>query len=601
MSVFSFDHDHGIPARDLVDLLGGKGAGLAEMRRGLGINVPPGFTLALDLSREYRTSGWPTGLEVELDRHLLELGTAMGRLFGDPDDPLLVAVRSGAPVSMPGMLDTVLNLGLNEQTVEGLARTSGDEAFAWDSYRRFLTMYATTVMGAEARDLPAAPSAVGNTLRDHVASLRDAIAAAAGRSVPEDPRQQLREAVEAVFRSWDCDRARAYREKEGLPDDSGTAVNVQAMVFGNRGHRSGTGVVFTRDPSSGAAAPFGDYLPRAQGEDVVAGTAHTLPIASLADELPDVYVELMSVLRRLEVHYRDMCDVEFTIEDGRLWLLQTRPGKRGAVASVKIAVDLHDDPEIGLSPAEAVALAPPASRERARAEVLSRTSHSEPPLTAGLGASPGRATGTVVLSSSAASASEGDVILVRAETSPEDVAGMAVSAGILTTRGGLVSHAAVVARGWGLPAVVGAKDLSITDTGVVGPGGQVIAQGDLITIDGATGEVWLGTPETASGAEIRSVEDDLPELARLESWAANDAHSPTPITETQGAAPMKISVDYDKCTALGICESLAPDFFEVDDDGDLQLVRADVPADAVALVEQAVAGCPTAALRLARG
>ena len=395
----------------------------------------------------------------------------MGRCFGGPADPLLLAVRSGAPRSMPGMLDTVLNLGLNPATVEGLADASGDHRFAWESYRRFLTMYATTVLGLPAETVRsdgrdghgAAGTASVDELRAQVAAILRTVAGA-GLSVPDDPMAQLRGAVEAVFRSWDSARARAYRAHEGIADDLGTAVNVQAMVFGNLGDESGTGVVFTRDPSTGEALPYGDFLPRAQGEEVVAGTAHTLTIDTMAERLPGAHAELRHHLRRLEIHYRDLCDVEFTVERGRLWILQTRVGQRGAVAAVRTAVEMVDDPGIALTREEAVARVSPELRCRARAEVLTGARHghaSSVPLEVGEGASPGRVTGAAVLDADAAAEREGPVILVRPETSPEDVHGMSVSVGILTSTGGLVSHAAVVARGWGIPAVVGAGSLVI--------------------------------------------------------------------------------------------------------------------------------------------
>lgn len=589
--VYSFDHNHATPARHLADLLGGKGSGLAEMMTSLGINVPPGFTISLPICRQYRESGWPAGLDTQLADHVDRLGAALGRRLGDPSDPLLVAVRSGAPVSMPGMLDTILNLGLNDETVNGLAQRSGDEWFAWDSYRRFLTMFATTVMGLSPSAIYVEPA--GDTIaeaRDHVARLKARVAEAAGREVPADPMAQLREAIEAVFRSWDCERARAYRAKEDIDESTGTAVNVQAMVFGNRGQSSGTGVVFTRNPSSGEPGAYGDYLPKAQGEDVVAGTARTMPITSLGELQPAVYDELLDVLRRLEVHYRDLCDVEFTVEAGRLWLLQTRVGKRSAVAAVRIAVDLVDDPDIRLTPDEAVVRVPAPLRERARQELLAGVvggDSSAARIDKGLGASPGRATGRVVLSCAEALDAESDVILVRAETSPEDVAGMAASVGILTTRGGLVSHAAVVARGWGIPAVVGASNLTLGDNGFRTSRGQQVRAGETITIDGATGEIWLGE---MPGEEVdldRAIRDDLPQLATLEEWA---------LRPNTRRSRMKIAVDRGKCTALGNCESLAPDYFEVGDDGELAVLREDVNDDQRALIEQAVAGCPTAAL-----
>ena len=495
--IYAFDHHHDRPPRELVGLLGGKGAGLAEMTTVLGLPVPAGFTVAVPVCGIYRQTGWPAGLDAALEQHCRALEQRMGRSFGGRSDPLLLAVRSGAPRSMPGMLDTVLNLGLNEAVVEGLAEATGDARFAEESYRRFLAMYRKTV----------------------------------GSPVPDDPMEQLRGAVEAVFRSWDSPRARAYRAHEGIADDLGTAVNVQAMVFGNLGDDSGTGVVFTRDPSTGEPVPYGDFLPRAQGEDVVAGTAHTLAIDAMATGLPVAYDELRHHLRRLEIHYRDLCDVEFTVERGRLWILQTRVGKRGAVAAVRAAVEMVDDPDIALTPEEATARVPAELRNRARAEVLAaarQATATSVPLAVGECASPGRGSGTVVLDADHAAAASGPVILVRPETSPEDVHGMSVSVGILTSTGGLVSHAAVVARGWGIPAVVGAGSLVIGPDDVRRPDGTVLfAAGDEITIDGTTGQVWLGRPdETVDVGEGEGEEEildrRLPQLARLERWAGAD-------------------------------------------------------------------------------
>lgn len=527
--VYSFDHDHGVPARELGELLGGKGAGLAEMTAALGFSVPPGFTIGLPVCREYLSGGWPGSLDETLLAHVDALGTRMGRYLGDPDDPLLVAVRSGAPVSMPGMLDTVLNLGLNDDTVHGLARRSGDEWFAWDSYRRFLTMFATTVMGVDGAVLRIGePGRTADEVRTHVGRLRTLVEQHAGRPVPHDPMRQLREAVEAVFKSWGSDRAQAYRAHEDIDGDLGTGCNVQAMVFGNRGPSSGTGVVFTRDPATGQPDAYGDYLPRAQGEDVVAGTAKTMPVQHMAEHQPEAYADLMRALRRLEVHYRDICDVEFTVEDGHLWLLQTRIGKRGAVAAVRIAVDLVDDPEIRLTKDEALDRVPPALLAKARNDIMARGGAGgaeEDLLTTGLGASPGRVTGRMVFTADDAMDADDDVILVRAETSPEDVAGMAASVGILTTRGGLVSHAAVVARGWGVPAVVGAADLTLTDNGIRSVNGLTLDASEKITIDGTTGCVWRGTVVGTSGGD-ELVAAQLPQLARLEQWAHEREVSP---------------------------------------------------------------------------
>ncbi len=528
-SVFSFDHDHGVPARTLAARLGGKGAGLAEMTTALQLPVPPGFTIAVDVCRDYLANGWPSGLTEVVRRHCAALGRHLGRGFGDPADPLLLAVRSGAPRSMPGMLDTVLNLGLTPQTVTGLARVSGDERFAWDCYRRFIRMYATTVLGCVPADL-GPDNGFGDVqrLRAEVARLREAVRTSCGQDVPDDPAVQLRAAIEAVFRSCGSQRATAYRRREKLGDELATAVNVQAMVFGNRGTRSGTGVVFTRDPSTGADRRYGDYLSCAQGEDVVAGTARTKSIDSLATDLPAVWSDLDAALDRLERHYADICDVEFTIEQGRLWVLQTRIGKRSAVAAVRAAVELAEQPDIPLTRQEAVDRVTPEIRVSARQAVLAAASARcrDEPIATGLGASPGRATGRAVFSSEeAADTDENDpVVLIRAETSPEDVPGMAVSAGIITGTGGLVSHAAVVARGWGLPAVVGAADLLIDPTGARTADGRFcIAPGDEVTLDGSTGEIWLGgDPESAGASQLDEhaiLAESLPELLRLEDWA----------------------------------------------------------------------------------
>ncbi|GAB2459839.1 pyruvate, phosphate dikinase [Xylanimonas ulmi] len=529
-AVFPFDHAHASPPRELTDLLGGKGAGLAEMTSALGLPVPPGFTLAVPLCRRYRAAGWPAGLDAALRSAVARLSETMGRSFGDPADPLLLAVRSGAPRSMPGMLDTVLNIGLNDETAHALAERSGDPSFAWDTYQRFLHLYATTVMGVPDGRLPPRADARAQDPRQRVAALKAAVEAAAGQGVPTDPDVQLRQAVEAVFRSWDSPRARASRATEGVDDDLGTAVNVQAMVFGNDGADSGTGVVFTRDPTTGHDVLYGDYLPHAQGEDVVAGKAMTLPIARMAEHVPDAHRDLCAALRRLEAHYRDICDVEFTVERGRLWLLQTRVARRGAVAAVRAAVRMTHDGAIALTPAEAVARVPADLRARARHEVLDQegcaVESTAPSLGSGIGVSPGRASGRVVLSSEEAAETEGDYILVRPETSPDDIAGMSAAAGVLTTTGGLVSHAAVVARGWGVPTVVGAHHLTVGAEGVL-DGGRVVARaGDVITIDGATGQIWRGAAaEHAEAADPeRILANRLPELAVLERWAGADDH-----------------------------------------------------------------------------
>ncbi|BBY62690.1 pyruvate, phosphate dikinase [Mycolicibacterium helvum] len=529
MPIYRFDHPHEAPPRELGALLGGKGAGLAEMTSVLGLPVPPGFTIAVDMCSEYRRSGWPAQLTPAINAEVAVIGDRVGRSFGANDDPLLVAVRSGAPRSMPGMLDTVLNLGINESNVTGLAAVANDEGFAWDTYRRFLRMFGATVLGAPHQVL-GEPGRNGRSvaeLRAETKRLQTVIEKETGTAVPAEPEQQLRQAVEAVFRSWDNPRARAYRAREGVDESTGTAVNVQAMVFGNRGTNSGTGVVFTRNPSTGESKPFGDFLPEAQGEDVVSGAARTQDISALEQYDPHAYTELLRHLRRLEEHYRDICDVEFTYEQGRLWILQTRVGKRSAIAAVRAAVAMVTDPHIALTTEEAVARVPADVRARACADLAgSRGTHGSKVAT-GLAASPGQASGRVVLDANDAALAEDGVILVRAETDPDDVHGMSVAKGILTMRGGLVSHAAVVARGWGVPAVVGAHELSIDGENILGPAGQVLFRaGDTITVDGSTGAVWLGLATEGEPIAAGSVESLLPELAILDAWDSRASKKP---------------------------------------------------------------------------
>ena len=503
--VFSFDHKHRRPPMELKDLLGGKGANLAEMTSVLGLPVPPGFTITTDACRAYMVGGWPEELDGEVAKQVRKLEKAMGKRLGDPTDPLLVSVRSGAKFSMPGMMDTVLNLGLNDASVKGLAEQTSDERFAYDSYRRFISMYGRIVLGLEA-DLFEGPfeeakhgAGAGSDAEVPAAALQDlcqvykqVVEQKAGRPFPQDPVDQLRGAIEAVFRSWNGARAVAYRVRERIAHDLGTAVNVQAMVFGNRDDQSGTGVGFTRDPATGAQGEYGDFLVNAQGEDVVAGIRNTLPLADLKTIFPKIFKELMGIFERLEAHYRDMCDTEFTIEQGKLWMLQTRVGKRTGAAAFQMAVDMTKQRGWKISKEEAVM--------RVTADHLDQLLHPqfsdwpEGPLGAGLGASPGAAVGQVVFSADAAAeaASRGErVILVRSETSPEDVHGMIAAQGILTSRGGLVSHAAVVARGWGKPAVVGAESVRISADSFT-LGGATVREGDYISIDGKTGQIALG-------------------------------------------------------------------------------------------------------------
>ncbi len=523
--VFDFEHDHASPPMDQKDLLGGKGANLAEMTSVLGLPVPPGFTISTLACRSYMESGWPEGLSEEIRAALQRLESAMGKQLGEASDPLLVSVRSGAKFSMPGMMDTVLNLGLNDESVEGLAKQTSDERFAYDSYRRFVEMYGRIVLGIPgeeferlfeaAKDLADATSDAAvppELLRYLVGSYKQIVERHTGSPFPQDPSAQLRGAIEAVFRSWNGPRAVAYRVRERIPDDLGTAVNVQAMVFGNRDDASGTGVGFTRDPATGRDGAYGDFLVNAQGEDVVAGIRNTEPISALESRFPDIYRELLSIFDRLERHYRDMCDTEFTIEQGKLWMLQTRVGKRTGAAALRMAVDMTNDERIKLTHEEAVS--------RITADHLESVLHPHfadadvDRLTRGLGASPGAAVGRAYFTADEAveAVDRGEkVILVRNETSPEDVHGMMVAEGILTARGGLVSHAAVVARGWGKPAVVGAEAVRIAD-GAFSCEGVTVRRGEHVSIDGTTGDVVAGEVELASAAPP-------PELEIILGWA----------------------------------------------------------------------------------
>ncbi|HAM01952.1 MAG TPA: pyruvate, phosphate dikinase, partial [Acidimicrobiaceae bacterium] len=510
--VYDFDHSHRRPPMELKDLLGGKGANLAEMTSVLRLPVPHGFTISTDACRAYMAAGWPEKMSGEVARARARLERKMGKRLGDPVDPLLVSVRSGAKFSMPGMMDTVLNLGLNDESVEALAKQTDDERFAYDSYRRFVSMYGRIVLGlpAEAFDelLDSAKERAGAgsdaevpvaELRDLVEAYKDIVRRDTGRPFPQDPDAQLRGAIEAVFRSWNGPRAIAYRDHEGISHDLGTAVNVQAMVFGNRDDDSGTGVGFTRDPATGAKGEYGDFLVKAQGEDVVAGIRNTEPLSALRERFPKIHGELLDVFARLERHYRDMCDTEFTIEQGKLWMLQTRVGKRTGRAALRMAVDMTRDRAIRLSHEEAVGRVTAEHLEQVLHPQFAGSGHTV--ITKALGASPGAAVGRAYFTAddAAAAAESGQqVILVRTETSPEDVHGMLASQGILTARGGLVSHAAVVARGWGKPAVVGAEKLRIEGASFR-VGDTVVEEGDWISIDGTAGIVVLGqVPLTAA-------------------------------------------------------------------------------------------------------
>ncbi|MGH8909956.1 MAG: pyruvate, phosphate dikinase [Egibacteraceae bacterium] len=494
-------------------LLGGKGANLAEMTN-LGLPVPPGFTITTDACKAYLAAGgrMPDGLMDEVATALAALEESMGRRLGDDVDPLLVSVRSGAPFSMPGMMDTVLNLGLNDKSVAGLAKQTGSERFSQDSYRRFIQMFGKIVLevpgGAFDEVFEQAVHAKGSEgqldaydLAGLVETFKEIVGQRSGRDFPREPAEQLREAIEAVFRSWNGKRARDYRKMEGIPDDLGTAVNVQAMVFGNRGDDSGTGVAFTRDPATGERVAYGDFLTNAQGEDVVAGVRVTEKLDALAGRFPACHTQLLEYMSTLERHYRDMCDIEFTIEQGRLFMLQTRVGKRTAAAALRMAVEMVDEGLIDRR--EAVLRIRPAQLDQLLHPQFDPKAAYRP-IAKGLNASPGAAVGRVTFTADDAEAKAGQgqaVILVRPETSPDDLHGMIAAQGILTSRGGLVSHAAVVARGMGKPAVCGAEavriDLKARQFQV---GDTVVGEGDVISINGTTGEIVLGevpvvTPE----------------------------------------------------------------------------------------------------------
>jgi len=490
------------------ELLGGKGTGLAEMT-GLGIPVPAGFTITTDACRAYsRTKEFPEGLEAEIEEHIAALQEKTGKRFGDPADPLLVSVRSGAAVSMPGMMDTILNLGLNDEAVSGLAQTTGNDRFAYDSYRRLIQMYGDVVDGINAASFEDALAGLkrdrgaqqdvdlsADDLRELVETFKGIYEQEAGSPFPQDAREQLGRAVRAVFDSWDTPRAQVYRRAHHIPDDLGTAVNVVQMVFGNKGERSGTGVAFTRDPSTGEAGLYGEFLANAQGEDVVAGIRTPQPIEEMKARLPDAFEQLIETMRRLEEHYRDMQDIEFTVEDDRLYLLQTRAAKRTAAAALRAAVEMVDEGLI--SKEEAVSRIDPAQLDQLLHPMLDPSADYEV-AARGLNASPGAASGKIVLDADTA-AEQGEtepVILVGWETSPDDIHGMIAAQGILTAHGGMTSHAAVVARGMGKPCVAGCEELGIDqEARRIRLGAHELAEGDVITIDGGTGVVIIGPVE----------------------------------------------------------------------------------------------------------
>ena len=492
--------------KSMKDLLGGKGANLAEMTK-LGLPVPPGFTITTEACRVYLHDGTaPESLDTEVTVALRKVEEEMGRKLGDPKDPLLVSVRSGAKFSMPGMMETVLNIGLNDESVHGLAEVSGNERFAWDSYRRLVQMFGKTVLDIDGdlfsdaldnmkkeRGVKGDTELNAEDLKNLVDIFKTIAYEQTGEEFPQDPRTQMDMAIEAVFRSWNTERARIYRRRERIPHDLGTAVNICTMVFGNMGENSGTGVCFTRDPSTGHSGVYGDYLENAQGEDVVAGIRNTLSLADLEKINKPVYDELRGIMHKLETHYRDLCDIEFTIERGKLWMLQTRVGKRTAAAAFRVAVQLVDEKLITRDEAlgrvtgdQLTQLMFPQFDSSASKELIAR----------GMAASPGAAVGRIVFNNAQAEASAAagvKCVLVRRETNPDDLPGMVAAEGVLTARGGKTSHAAVVARGMGKTCVCGAEALEIdAEAGTVTVAGRVLTGEDVIAIDGQTGEIFLG-------------------------------------------------------------------------------------------------------------
>ncbi|MBK5911217.1 pyruvate, phosphate dikinase [Rhodothalassium salexigens] len=539
--VYSFGDGKAEGGRAMRDLLGGKGANLAEMAS-LGLPVPPGFTISTDVCTYFYQNDrtYPADLEGAVEAALAQVEQTVGARFGDPAKPLLVSVRSGARVSMPGMMDTVLNLGLNDETAAGLAHQSGDERFAWDSYRRFIQMYADVVMGVdhylfeeaieihkEGKNADLDTDLDADDWKQLVEAFKKIVAENHDRPFPQDPKDQLWGAIGAVFGSWQIDRARTYRRLHNIPEEWGTAVNVQAMVFGNMGETSATGVAFTRNPSTGEREVYGEFLVNAQGEDVVAGIRTPQPLSreaaeaagpgsdkpSMEEVMPGVYGQLLDVFEKLETHYRDMQDIEFTVQEGKLWMLQTRAGKRTAKAALRIAVNMAHEGLI--TEIEAVMRVEPSQLDQLLHPTLDPAAPRDV-LTKGLPASPGAASGQVVFTADEAEekAKQGEnVILVRVETSPEDIHGMAAARGILTSRGGMTSHAAVVARGMGRCCVSGAGSLHIDiKTRTITCNGRTLKGGDLVTLDGTTGEVMVG--------EVPTLKPELSgDFSTLMQWA----------------------------------------------------------------------------------
>ena len=512
--MYAFDHHHTEFHAELRRRLGGKGFSLWLMTHELKLPVPPGFTIDTRQCQIFLEGRPLPDLNAAIREQIGRLEKILGRGFGSDTDPLLVSVRSGAASSMPGMMDTVLNVGMTPATTAALADLSGDALFAFQSYKRFLVSYAGTVLGLETRYGPPGHETEAE-LRADVEDLRQQIARCCELAALDDPWHQLFSTVLAVFKSWNSPRAVSYRTREHIDHSIGTAVNVQAMVFGNLDDRSGTGVAFTRNPSTGEAGPCGDFLFRAQGDDVVGGTHRTLPLQDMAGAFPSAYADLLQAMERLEAYHRDLCDIEFTIERSKLWMLQARIGKRSPAAAPRIAVELVREGKVGLDKPEAIRRISP--ELLSGAVQIERATTISKPVAQGLGTSPGVATGHAVFDPDRAvelSDTGTDLILVRRETSPEDVHGMGAAKGILTTLGGMMSHAAVVARAWNIPAVCGVNDVELTESGLL-IAGVLVREGDILSIDGETGAVYLGPITAAAAAD--------PYLEILRGWAAEGA------------------------------------------------------------------------------
>lgn len=529
---YAFDHKHALAGDALKAHLGGKGAGLAEMTQ-LGIPVPPGFTIPTTVCLSYLQVGWTAQMSEAVEQGIKHVETELDRFLGNPKTPLLLSVRSGAKFSMPGMMDTVLNVGMTEAVARGLAELSGNSKFAWDTYRRAIASYSQIVLGASPEMLARIEKLSASEDLELSALAYGRAVAEAGYAIPTDPLEQVKAAVQAVFDSWHSDRAKAYREHQAIDHALGTGATIQAMVFGNLGEQSGTGVAFSRNPSTGVAGLMGDFLLAAQGEDVVAGTHQTLPLKDLQNLWPSVWIELQEVADRLEKHSSDMVDIEFTVENGKLWLLQTRVAKRSPVATFRAAIDMAEDPNFPVDRNEAVKRCsvhmdnPPMlsseSSEKPTEENKNNKSKSKEKNTqliaTGLAASPGLAVGVLSLDPDDAverQESGERVILVREETSPNDVHGMGASVGLVTTLGGMVSHAAVVARAWGLAAVVGCEGISLEPDALIASGHRIQA-GKTISVCGDTGRVFLGAKAGASQA--------LPEVEKIQQWAREAGNS----------------------------------------------------------------------------